>query len=198
MSAEDFRQLQEAQSPLAPQNLNGPLLTAAVFHETNRQRAKHGLSPLRHSGNADKAAEFHAQIMARDQFVAHTNPEPDRETLSDRAKLAGINPQFVAENVAMTFAIRYESGKPVYPRQENGKMVFSYEPGGEPIRPHTYLTFAEALVGDWMNSPSHRENILQPKAEYFGYSGSPAKAEIGMDVIYSVQVFYAPMRSNPR
>jgi uncharacterized protein YkwD len=193
ISPEEFAKLEQPKQPLDTNRLNHELLSAAVWHETNRRRREHELERLEHSPAADRAADFQARAMAKDRFVSHSNPEPGHETLEDRLRAAKIKPRFAAENVAMTFAIKYKSGEPVYPREENGPTLFSYEPGGPPIPPHSYASFAETLVQEWMASPGHRKNILDARARRFGFSARPASSEIGMDVLYSVQVFYTPL-----
>jgi uncharacterized protein YkwD len=90
--------------------------------------------------------------------------------------------------------LRYESGKAFYKRESGGKTVYSYRPEGGVIPPHTYESFARALVESWMNSAGHRKNILLKEAEYLGVSCMGAAAESGMPVFYCTQVFLAPLR----
>ena len=73
----------------------------------------------------------------------------------------------IAENIATNFGITYRAGTSVYPRDRvNG--TFSYTPSGAIIPNHTYLSLADALVTQWMNSPGHRANILSTNAFQLG------------------------------
>lgn len=98
-------------------------------------------------------------------------------------------PILPAENVAMVFGIRYKSGTEVYKRKEEGRMVFSEQPGEKSIPPHTYTTFSEHLLAEWMASPGHRQNILKKELKTLGVSSLHDRAALGMDAFYSAQEF---------
>lgn len=192
---ESFQKTEAAQQEVNPENVQTNLISAAVLHATNAQRKQNGLPVLKHSGGAQKAAAMQARIMRERGSISHVNPEePKLRTLEDRVKAAGLDYQFIAENVATAFGLEYESGKPFFTRTKEGKEVYSYRPGGEPIPRHTYASFAEALVRNWMESPGHRKNILQEAAAYMGASCLPAKDEKGMSQFFCAQVFYTPLR----
>jgi uncharacterized protein YkwD len=136
--------------------------------------------------------------MARAGAVSHQHPDPALETLADRLRHVGVRPAFSAENTAMSFAIQYKSGTPVYSRERDGTVVFSYEPDGEPIPQHTYRSFAEALLDEWMRRSGHRRNILDERARQLGTGHEHATNAQGMDTMYSVQVFFAGLEGPPR
>jgi uncharacterized protein YkwD len=46
--------------------------------------------------------------------------------------------------------------------------MFSYKPGGELLKPHTYLSLGETLIRRWMNSKEHKKNILSAEAVQLG------------------------------
>jgi uncharacterized protein YkwD len=102
--------------------------------------------------------------------------------------------RFCAENVATAFGVQYQSGQKFYTRMENGSTVISSEPRGKAVPPHTYVTFAEALIASWMKSPGHRKNILNPEGRYFGASCLPEKKSEGIPIFYCVQVFFTPLQ----
>jgi uncharacterized protein YkwD len=58
---------------------------------------------------------------------------------------------------------------------------------------HTYLSFAEALVESWMQSPGHRKNILHKEQEYLGCACELARKTNAMETFYCAQVFFAPL-----
>ena len=162
-----FAQSPAANEPIDVQDIDFPLLHAAVFYETNRQRIAQGLRRFRHSPALERAARRHSVDMVAHSFFAHEGPVAGKETLVKRLERAGVRNAYAAENIATAFGIAYESGRPVYPSVRNGG-TFSYEPGGAPIPPHTYVGLARAVVRRWMQSPGHRRNILQPKSSYLG------------------------------
>lgn len=150
------------------ENIDYVLLNAAVFFRTNEIRKEHGLSELGFLQNLESSATMHAKDMIRRNFFDHTNPyDKSKTTPSDRGRLSGIINPSLAENIAENFGIEYEGGKSVYVIDAK-KGFFSYEYNGPVIKNRTYLSFAQAIVLQWMNSPGHRENILSKKAVQLG------------------------------
>jgi uncharacterized protein YkwD len=199
LTPKQFSEAKEAKQEIRLEAVNSELLTAAVLHETNRRRAEKGLPALKYHPKAQQPAEIQSQIMKRRGSISHENPENPRfATLPKRIQSVGVNPGFAAENVATAFGLQYQSGRAFYKREEAGKMVFSYLPNGAAIRPHTYESFARALVDAWMNSPGHRDNILHKEPLYLGVSCVAGMGESGMPVFYCTQVFLAPMKTMRR
>jgi uncharacterized protein YkwD len=200
LSAQKFRQLKEVSEPIDTGRLNRPLLDAAVFHETNRRREKQGLPSLAFDPRVWQMARIQSQAMARHDFVSHDHPEPRKESISDRARVVGLRPAVLAENVASSFDRRYRSGEKFYVREEAGRRIASSKPKGPPIPRHTFLSFAEALLDQWMDSPGHRENILSNAPRYLGCAVEPGKGE-GDDTpirkLFATQVFFTPQKPFP-
>jgi len=173
------------------------LLAAAVFHETNRRRAEHNLPALEYKRELREASRIQARGMKHEQGISHEHPKEDKQTVEDRLEHVGLNPRFFSENVAMVFGIRYESGEPFYIRREDGRRILSDEPGGPPIPPHTYQSFAEGLLESWMDSPGHRRNILATQPDSLGAECHHDRGEDGMDRFFCAQVFFAPLPDAP-
>lgn len=148
-----------------------PLLHAAVFYETNRQRDRFGYPVFGHSPALEEAAWEHSRDMVSRDFFSHTSPIASKRSMSMRLEAVGIRNVYAAENIAITFGIEYEAGRGVYSPQQNGGF-FSYEYKGDPIESHTYLGVARAVVDQWMNSPGHRANILNGNYTYMGAGGA--------------------------
>ena len=141
-------------------------LNAAVFHVTNERRAQAGLPLVRYHRLLEVAAMGHARRMATLGFFSHHDPTDARfATTTKRGRAAGIASPAIAENIHSTFSLRYAGG-PVYPL--GGRGQFSTAAGGPPLPMHTYLSFADAVVQAWMNSPGHRDNILHRDARQLG------------------------------
>jgi len=197
-SAADFQKLDAAKEEIDPKNLREALLSAAIFHETNERRAGLKLPALAFHEKAGSAAVAHAVAMAKHRTLSHGTPwkEPG-STAYERLVAQGLQPRFSAENIAFNFVLRYEAGKPFYQREENGGTVYSYEPDGAPLKPHTYLSFAEAILTQWMNSPGHRKNIIAPESEFLGVGCALSNDDKGFDTIYADQDFFAPLPAAP-
>ncbi|PYE82262.1 CAP domain-containing protein [Pseudoroseicyclus aestuarii] len=123
----------------------------------NEDRQAQGLDPLEAGETLDEIAQNHAEAMLDQGFYAHV--APDGTTPRDRFIAAGGSEMLlVAENIA-----RCEGcGAPDAAR-------------------------IEALQEGWMNSPEHRENILDPGLASFGFG---IVQEDG--ALYAVQDFSGP------
>ena len=162
-----FQKFEPASKPIDFKNIDIPLLNAAIFYETNRQRQVKGLKLLKHADKLEMAAQIHSQDMVKRNFFSHTSKVSERETLSDRMTEVGMKYNKIAENIAVQFGIQYQSGKPIFVPKQNGG-YFSYKFKGEPIPAHTYLSLARAVIKAWLASPGHRANIYNVAFEFVG------------------------------
>jgi len=186
--------LKGAGKRLYARRMDQKLLSAAIFQETNVRRQQTGRSVLRHDARLDRAALLHAERMVKYRFFDHINPrQANLRTPKERVLSAGFNPRYVSENIATHFDIRYKEGTPVYkvPKQKGGG--YSYTPEGPPIAHHTYRSFAVSLLDQWMASKGHRRNILSKYPTRFGAGCAVQPESSGMDKLYCVQLFGAPM-----
>lgn len=155
----EFKNYGPANKQIDFENIDFPLLNAAIFYETNRMRQKYGRKPYNHSVAMERAALMHTLDMAAGNFFSHQNPRnPEKREPSDRTALFGGGA--AGENIATTFGIQYKAGTAV-------SSISS-------IPPHTYNSFAEALVDSWMHSPGHRANILDEYGIGYKYLGCGA------------------------
>ena len=162
-----FAQLRAANYHIDFENVDYPLLEAAIFYETNRARAQHDLRPYKYSIALGAAARSHSRDMVKLKFFSHINPRKGYTHMKDRLKQVGVTGGYRAENIAEAPGIFYEPGKRVYtPDQNDG--YFSYEYQGEPIPRRTYLQLGQKLVEIWLNSPDHRANVLNKRYTYLG------------------------------
>ena len=164
----NFRQNILFSQPIELDRIDYPRLHATIFFVTNETRVKNRRQALAFAVELERAAYLHSKYMVEQNFFSHENPFSNRrKTTEQRAKLAGIKNPLIAENIATHFGIKYKAGTPVY-RVDAEKGTFSYEPGGLLIPNHTYLSFAEAIVAQWMDSPPHRANLLSKDAVQLG------------------------------
>ena len=115
------------------ENPDIPLLNAALFYLTNEYRAQKRRDALEHHIALETASYFHSKEMAERDFFSHINNiNRDRGTTLLRAGLAGISNPFIAENILYEY----------YGRND------------------TYLELAERMLKLWVNSRTHRDNML--------------------------------------
>jgi uncharacterized protein YkwD len=165
---EAFKHYGQANRVLDFEEIDYPLLRAAIFFEINGVRAAYGKSPLLHSKALENVAISHARDMVERGFFSHVNPyDSERRTSSQRMDAFGATGKFRAENIALAFGIRYKEGSPVIP-PPHGEEPFRDLRTGKVIRHHTYNSFAEAVVEGWMHSPGHKANILDKRLKFLG------------------------------
>lgn len=193
MTEEEFARVPELSQPLEFGSYNRALLAAAIFHETNRVRHQLGLRRFRHRTKLDEAADIQAGIGAMLTGADHHNPFPALAETRDRVRAVGLEYERVAENIALTMTLDMEGlGENVRVKGTGAEREFLDPRTGRPIAPLTYAGFAAAVVQQWMASPGHRANIVDPALRDFGCSAHWRKDYSGFDTIYSVQVFIAP------
>ncbi|MBE2282866.1 MAG: CAP domain-containing protein [Prosthecobacter sp.] len=135
-----FSQHQAAQQVMDRDQIDHALLNAALFFATNTERLRHRLPPFQPSRALTLSAFEHSRDMALKGFFSHQNPkDAAKRTPWQRMAAQGVTGGHRAENIAMRTA-----------------------------RGVTYLDAAQALLKQWMNSPGHRANILNPKFAFLG------------------------------
>jgi uncharacterized protein YkwD len=140
LTPESFAKQPSARRILDRNKFDSGLFSAALFHATNRERARHKLPPLFHSEALRRAAEGHSRDMAQGGFFSHKNPkDPARRTMKERLELEGVGEGFRSENIAKS-----------------------------PGQGLTYLTAAETIVAHWMKSRGHRGAILDRNMRHLG------------------------------
>ncbi len=188
-----FARRADVRQAIDPRRFDARLLSAAIFHRTNMVRSAHHLKTLTYNARVACAAQSHAEIMARRHYLSHgTLREGKILAPYERLRNAGLRPHFSAENIAYKFLLHYQSGRPVFMREENGETVYSYERGGKPLERHTYIGFARDVVQQWMDSPRHRENLLSKEATQLGVGCALSAAQNGLHRIFCDQDFFAP------
>jgi uncharacterized protein YkwD len=169
---------------------DAPRLARAVFAAANRVRAQAGLPAFRPAAALDQAAETQARIGAVFRPPSHTNPFPLVATPYDRVRQAGVDPRYVAENIALVPIYDAPVGAGFF--RLRGERVVRLDRTGEPLRPHTYDGFAAAVVAAWMESPGHRAHLLDRKLRELGCSAVLTTSDSGIEMAFVVQVFCTP------
>ena len=126
-----------------PAEENLGLVRAAVLCLVNRERETRSEAPLQPNGRLEAAAQRHSDEMASDDYVEHTGLRGD--TPQSRMRAAGY---------LYSSQLGFEIGENL------GWGTLS-------------LGTPRAIVGAWMASPGHRENILDPRYRDTGIGVSP-------------------------
>ena len=192
LPSSDFFRISHLNTPIPFGEVDYHLLHAAIFHLTNQERTRLDMAPFVHSKEIQAAAESHAMDMVTHRFYSHTSPIKFKRTLRDRLNKQGINPKYIGENISSTFGIQYEEGKKVAKPMNPGEFRYLQASSTSgPIPPHTYYSFAQMVVRLWMNSPPHRQNILNPLFTHLGCGTQVYfdKNFYGMPYFMSVQNF---------
>lgn len=125
----------------------------------NEARSRHGLQPLEWDPQLNEAAQTHAEGMLEGGYYGHVSPEG--EAPMDRYLDAGGESwRAVKENIARCST----------------------------CEPPTTVDNLERLHDGWMDSPSHRRNILGEGLSRFGF-GAAIDERQGL---YAVQMFAGP------
>lgn len=186
----EFARISALDEPLSVAQLDKELLAAAIFHETNRVRSQLGLKPFRGDEPLDSAAETQADIGSLFRPPSHTNPFLFIATPVDRVRQAGLDPSLVAENIALISVFNIPSGTGLFQLKDDPR--FRDVRTGEPAGLHTYRSYAVNVVEEWMNSPGHRANIVNPRFQFLGCAVRETKSLTGIDMVFAVQVFHTP------
>jgi uncharacterized protein YkwD len=189
-----FDRLPEVQAVIEHADFNQRLMTAAIFHETNRVRRRLGLAPFIHLAKLDEAADLKAAMGVLQNELTHQNPLPGTATPADRVQYTGLVYRRVAENIARTNLLNFPPGvTQIGVRRRNGREEPYLPDTGRTVAPHTYASFAARVVDDWMNSPPHRANLVNPELTSLGCAARTCLSWRGrQEQIYAVQVFFTP------
>lgn len=157
-------------------------LSAAVLAETNRERAAHGLRQLQGDARLARAAEGQTKFLTLIGTLQHESFLPGRHTVEDRVRAEGLRVAFVSENLAKIPV----QGR-IVRRKGGAKGGFEIVPAELPEV--TTQELAAMLVRAWMDSPGHRENLLNPRVTHLGCSVQTATGPFSVLIVYSAQVF---------
>ena len=146
------------------------LLDAAVFWCTNVERRKFNLKQLQYHSKLRQAATLHSEQMKVHNFFNHENAFDARyKTLTDRINSVKDNNlhgfMCYGENIADCPIIKANENFTIENRNGTQRL---FSMNGKEILPYTYYEFAKIVLEIWMNSPGHRENILNPDYTYLG------------------------------
>ena len=124
-----------------------------VHAEVNDRRAEHGLDPIEWDGTIASVSRAHSADMAEREYFSHVNPEG--EGPHDRFEAVADYCRAYGENVAMTWVDRSVE-------RPDDDEIDEYRTAEE---------LAEGLVEQWMQSPDHRDAILEENVDGWDRGG---------------------------
>jgi len=134
-----------------------------VFNRINAERVKHGLNPCTYNGKLEKAAQFHAEWMARNEKMEHLEADQEPTSVEHHRTCTHhhVNRAIKAGYVGWdeVFGVeRTQTGAVVHAKpgadDHVGEIVAAGWDAGHPMQQ------TETVVTGWMNSPGHKKEIL--------------------------------------
>lgn len=179
---------------LNPNNLDHALLERMIVYYTNQTRQRHHLGTCKTDSKLQEAAKDHSEEMGRLRYFSHESPVKINAGLIDRLQNAGLDLGNTAmgENIGVDYFLRI-ANVPFYTKFSNGKTLYIDAETEKPIEYQTYIEFAKDIVKNWMDSPHHRENILNKHFSRIGV-GIAAGEYQGFEAIYVTQNFMGPIK----
>lgn len=146
--------------------VNTSEVESAILQYTNEERQKNGVAPLTWDDRLSTIARQHSQDMVDNRYVSHDNLQGESPT--DRARKHG-------------YPLRKDLGGGWYSEGigENINKMPTGEIEGFGIVIITPDAIARAHTVSWMDSPGHRENILNPQYD-----------KLGVGVVYDGHTYY--------
>ena len=158
-----------------------------VIEFTNEERISAGLQPLLHDAAISDIARAHSDDMARLNLMSH---DIEGRGPTDRAMAAGYNCRAYRGDGSYSYGLSENIAE--HPRVTQWMGIgMSWRPVGYY---HDAKEAARELVQGWMNSPGHRENILDREAHRVGVGIALQEAsEYGYvsETIFATQNFSA-------
>ncbi len=189
---DDFFKLPETQERIKKDSVNIPLLDAAIFHQTNRERIANKLPPFKHSFALQLMARGHSQEMSDLQYFEHTSPTPANRNLNDRLRNVGLANVTAGENIAVLPAKEMGSGHFIIHDNPDGGETWTDEATGKKIDYYTYEDISKTVVAQWMASPPHHANIVNKAYVYLGAAAARGSYDDQhQDSFYMTQNFSA-------
>jgi len=188
----EFYALPEAHLEIEFESADDKLLTAAIFYLSNHAREQYGLRPFEFDPALQDMALYHTKAMAQFHFMGHYNEfNPKMRTPAKRAWAFDAN--FTSENVGRFLLYQLSDEQEYYAAYQNGQNLY-FDADEQPIPIHTYWSFADAVVQAWLDSPSHRRNLLNPN---YGTMGCAVSMSPGEQLPYTVPAAYATQNFGP-
>ncbi len=177
-------------STITSERFDESLLVKTLYRFTNNARKKNNIPIFTWNDTLAFTAHDHSLDMVSFQFLSHISPDKNNQTLQQRLKNHGflLTHHKIAENIGVDYILDI-AGKPYY-KKNNGlkNPLYINHKTGEPIQAQTYEQFARDMVDQWLASPGHRKNILNPGLTHIGIGAIHGQYQ-NFNAIYVTQIF---------
>lgn len=143
-----------------PENIDIEFLETQIFNSLNIARSSLSKSDFKYSHNLASAARLHSETMKSYEYFGHINrKDKDLETPQKRILKSGGDYRAFAENIAYTSLLNTNTTNNSIRIVAIDDSIKYTNEDGKPIKLHSYISLANKVVLDWMNSENHRKNI---------------------------------------
>lgn len=164
-----FFALSKSNEMIRLQNPDTLFLDAAIFHASNEVRRQHGLPAFQYDPGLYLASSGHASSMVYRMFFNHTNPySPYERTAQRRVELYTKRFKRIGENIGKYQTV--VSGDFMIARWNHRQNQYEFlnESDHKLCITYTYAEYARFVVEQWMASPPHRSNLMNPAYTHLG------------------------------
>lgn len=127
--------------------MNSRIVERSILRRTNKERRKRGLRSLHGHTALMRSARRHSKWMASRSIFSHTGSGGSKPW--DRAYAVGYPDVSVSENIWQSRGSKGGAWKSKFQWKSDWQL-------------------GQAAVISWMNSPGHRQNLLNPKWNHIG------------------------------
>ena len=168
-----------------------------ILRYTNVERQKAGLVPLKPDAILTQSARGHSSEMAKLNYFGHRSPNAQNRELEQRLRKVGATLEGTrfGENIGVDFVLAI-SDVPYIKRRVKGRTRYYTGDGFKEIQPQSDDQFARSMVAQWMASPGHRANILNPGFTHIGIGVARGRWQ-ELDAFYVTQNFQGALATDP-
>ncbi|GAB4038875.1 hypothetical protein GCM10028809_58380 [Spirosoma gilvum] len=153
-------------------NLDHPdtlLLDLTLFQATNEARRLAGLPAVRYDRSLYHAARSHAESMMRNDYTSHEDLfNLETTTLLKRIQKQTNRFGWMAENIGLYQSIDTPDWFGVRFNKQAQRYEYLANDTKKAYQPYTYASYARYAVQQWLDSPHHRVNLLNPSFTHVG------------------------------
>lgn len=149
------------------EQINEEKLKLNFFENINQERNVEGKSELEYNSSISEVALYKSQLMYKNDYISHDSPKG--ESVRDRFNKHNVTHcKSVGENLAHTYYNKE------FQSDSNNNQIKKYT---------TQEELADGITEQFMNSPSHKENLLRSDWE-----------ETGIGIVYHDKKVYVTQK----
>lgn len=170
--------------------LSETIIAQKICEQSNQVRNVHKQSVLIFDSILTKTAQRYANVLSKGAVFSHIQNDSSKErTPLDRVIYSGGIRATTAENLAKISTLQLPVEKVKVQVVDHHKSKYRNLNQQTLIPHHTNETAATTVIHSWMNSISHRENVLHPTMTHIGCGVSLMFMHDKVPMIIAVQVF---------